>query len=112
MWITWKWENANVKPNFTLWAIWIINRGGEILYMDEQIGLNPCSSLLMLSKVTQWFNGAPIPTFFYTIDTVKAICAKAFLQDPVNVGFLNEYDCVLEFATNFDLHKITMTLQK
>ena len=87
-------------------------QGGEILDMDKQIDLNPTSSSLMLSKVTQQFNGAPIPTFIYTIDTVKAICAKASLPDPVNFSFLNEFECVLEFATDFDPHKIAMTLQQ
>ena len=33
----------------------------------------------MVNKVTQQFNGAPIPTFIYTNDTVRAICAKSFL---------------------------------
>ena len=33
-------------------------------------------------------------------------------SDPINVSFLNEYNCLLEFATDFDLHKITMTLQQ
>ena len=66
----------------------------------------------MLSKVTQWFNGAPKPAFICTSDTVKTICANASLPDPINDSFLNEYDCVLEFATEFDLHKIAMTLQK
>ena len=54
--------------------------GGENLVMDEQVDLNPTSSSLMLSKITQQFNGPPIPTFIYTNDTVKAICAKAFLR--------------------------------
>ena len=48
--------------------------------VDEQIDLNPTSSSLMLSKVTQQFNGAPIATFIYTNGTVKAICAKPLLQ--------------------------------
>ena len=33
------------------------------------------------------------------------------LSGPVNVSFLNEYDCVLEFAPDFDPQKIAMTLQ-
>ena len=85
---------------------------GKILDMDEKIDLNPTSNSLMLSMVTHWFNGAPIHTFIYTNDTVKAICAKASLPDPINVSFLNEYECVLEFATDFDPHKIAMTLQQ
>ena len=70
-------------------------QGCEILDMDEQIDLNPTWSSLMLSKVPQQFNGTPTPTFIYTNDTVKAICAKASLPDAINIGFLNEYDCVL-----------------
>ena len=70
-------------------------QGGEVLDMDEQVDLNPTSSSLMVSRVTQRFNGAPISTFLYTIDTVKAICTKASLPEPINVSFLNEYDCVL-----------------
>ena len=66
----------------------------------------------MASKVTQRFNGALIPAFLYTSDTVKTICAKASLPEPINVSFLNEYDCVLEFPTDFDLHRITMNLQQ
>ena len=87
-------------------------QGGEILDMDKQIDLNLTTSSLTLCKVTQQFNGSPIPTFIYTNDTVKAFCAKASLPDPINVNFLNEYGCVLEFTTDFDLHKITMTLQQ
>ena len=80
--------------------------------MDKQIDLNPTSSSLMWSKVTQQFTGAPTPNFLYTNDTVKAICAKASLPDQINDSFLNEYDCVLEFATDFDPYKIAMTLQQ
>ena len=53
-------------------------QGGEVLDMDEQVDLNPTSSSLMVCKVTQRFNGAPIPTFLYTNDTVKAICVNTF----------------------------------
>ena len=63
--------------------------------MDGQVDLNPTSSSLMVSKVTQRLNGAPIPTFLYTSDTGKAICVKASLPEPINVSFLNEYNCVL-----------------
>ena len=52
---------------------------GEVLDMHEQVDLNPNSNSLMVSKVTQQFNGAPTHTFIYTNDTVRAICAKASL---------------------------------
>ena len=84
----------------------------EVLDMDEQVDLNPTSNSLMVSKVTQQFNGAPIPTFIYSNDTVRAICAKTSLPEPINVSFLNEFYCVLKFLTEFELHKITMNLQK
>ena len=87
-------------------------QGAEVLDMDEQVDLNPTSTSLMVSKVTQRFNGAQIPTFLYTNDTVKVICVKASLSEPINVSFLNEYDCVLKFSTDFDLHRIAMTLQQ
>ena len=86
--------------------------GGEVLDMDEQVDLNPTSSSLMVSKVTQQIQWSSIPTFIYTNDTVKAICAKASLPEPINVSFLNEYNCVLEFPTDFELHKIAMNLQQ
>ena len=53
---------------------------------------------LMVIKVTQLSNGALIPTFIYTTETVRTICVKVFLPEPVHVSFLNEYDCVLEFS--------------
>ena len=87
-------------------------QGGKVLDMDEQVDLNPTSSSWIVSKVTQIFNGALIPTFLYTNDTVRAICAKAFLPELVNFSYLNEYDCVLQFSTDFDLHKIVMNLQQ
>ena len=59
----------------------------------------------MVSKVMQQFNGAPIPAFIYTNETVRAICAKAFLPEPIHVSFLNEYDCMLEFPPNFNYVK-------
>ena len=65
----------------------------------------------MVRKVLQWFNGALIPAFLYTDDTFEAICVKASLPEPINDSFLNEYNCVLEFPTDFDLHKIAMNLQ-
>ena len=95
---TWMWNQISLCEWYESWT------GGEILDMDEQIDLNSTSSALMLSKVTQQFNGAPIPAFFYTNDTVKAICANVSLPDPINVSFLNEYNCVLEFAADFDPH--------
>ena len=101
----WMWNQIS------LWVIWITN-GGEILDMNEQIHLNPTSCSLMLSKVMQQFNGAAVPALIYTDDTVKAICAKASLPDPINVRFLNEYNCVWEFASDFDPHKIAITLQQ
>ena len=66
----------------------------------------------MVSKVTQQFNGAPIPTFIYTNDTVRAICVKASLPEQLHVSFLNEYGCVLEFLTEFKLNKFAMNLQQ
>ena len=62
--------------------------------------------------MTQQFNGAPIPTFIYTNDTVRTICAKAFLPEPIHVSFLNEYDCMLKFPTEFELCKIAMDLKQ
>ena len=85
---------------------------GEVLDMDEQVGLYLTSNSLMVSKVTHWFSGAPIPTFIYTNETVREIYVKASLPEPINVSFLNEYDCVLEFSTEFELHKIAMNLQQ
>ena len=85
--------------------------GGEVLDMGEQVDLNCTSSSLMVSKVTQRFSGAPILIFLDTSDTVKAICTKS-LSARTNVSFLNEYDCVLEFSTDFDLHRIVMNLQQ
>ena len=85
---------------------------GEVLDLDEQVNLNPCSNSLMVSKVTQRFNGAPIPAFIYTNDTVRAICAKSFLPEPIHVSFLNKYDCMLEFPTGFKLHKIALDLEQ
>ena len=62
---------------------------GEALDLGEQGGL------LMVSKVTQQSNGTPLPTFIYTNETVRAVCLKTFLPEPIHVSFLNEYDCVL-----------------
>ena len=36
---------------------------GEVLDLDEQVDSNPSSNSLMVSKVTQPYNGTPIPTF-------------------------------------------------
>ena len=86
---------------------------GKVLDLDEQVDPNPSSNSLMVSNVTQWFNGeAPIPTFIYTNHAVRAICAKAFLPEPIYVSFLNEYGCVLEFVTEFELHIIKIDLQQ
>ena len=62
--------------------------------------------------MTQQFNGAPIPTFIYTIDTVRAICAKSLLPEPIPISFPNEYDYMLEFPAEFEFHKIAMDLQQ
>ena len=37
---------------------------------------------------------------------------RTFLPVPVHVSFLNEYDCVLEFPTEFELHKIAGDLHQ
>ena len=47
---------------------------GGVLDFDNQVDLNPSSNSLMVSKVTQRYNGAPIPTFIYINETVRAIC--------------------------------------
>ena len=57
----------------------------------------------------QWSSNT---TLIYTNETVMAVCAKAFLPEPIHVSFLNEYDCVLEFPTEFELHKIAADLQQ
>ena len=85
---------------------------GEVLNLDEQVDLNPSSNSLVVSKVAQWYNGAPISTFIYTYKTVSAICVKAFLPEPIHVIFLNEYDCMLEFSAEFELCKIAVDLQQ
>ena len=85
----------------------------EILDFDEQVDWNPSSNSSMVSKVTQWYNGAPISTFIYTSETFRAICVKAFLPEPIHDSFfLNEYDCMLQFPTEFELCKITVDLQQ
>ena len=65
----------------------------------------------MVSKVTQQSNGAPIPAFIYTNETVRVVCTNVFLPEPVHVSLLNEYDYVLEFSTEFELPKIAVDLQ-
>ena len=85
---------------------------GEVLDLNEQVDPNFNTNTLVVSKVTQWFNEAPIQTFIYTNDTVRAICVKVLLPEPIHTNFLNEYDCVLEFPTQFELHKIAMDLQQ
>ena len=85
---------------------------GEVLDLDKQVDPNSSSNTLMVSKVTQQFNGAPIPTFIYNNDAVRAICVKAPLPEHIHVSFLNEYDCMLGFPTEFELHKTAMDLQK
>ena len=84
---------------------------GEVLDLDEQVDSYFSSNSLMVSKVTQQFSGAPIPTFIYTNDTVREICAKAFLPEPIHVSFLNEYDCLLEFPVAMELCEIATDLQ-
>ena len=37
---------------------------GEVLDLDEQVDSNASSNSLMVSKVKQWCNGAPIPILF------------------------------------------------
>ena len=37
---------------------------------------------------------------------------KVFLPEPIHVSFLNEYDCVLEFPADFELHKMEVDLQQ
>ena len=66
----------------------------------------------MVSKVTQQFNGVPITAFIYTNDTVRAICVNASIPEPINISFLNEYDSMLEFLTDYKLHKIALHLQQ
>ena len=53
-----------------------------------------------------------MPTFIYIIDTLSAICVKAFLPKPIHASFLNENGCVLEFPTQFEPSKIAMDLQQ
>ena len=60
---------------------------GEVLDTDEQVDSNPSSNSLMVHKVTQQYNGAPIPAFIYTNETVRAVCVKAFLPEPIHVSF-------------------------
>ena len=60
---------------------------GEVLDLDEQADSNPSSNSLMVSKVTQPNNGAQIPAFIYTDETVRAICVKVFLPEPIHVIF-------------------------
>ena len=49
--------------------------------------------------------------FYLYNETVRDICMKAFLPEPVHVSFLNEHDCVIEFSTEFELHKKEVDLQ-
>ena len=83
----------------------------EVFDLDEQVDSNPSSNSLIMSKVTQWYNGAPIPTFIYTYETIRAICVKAFLPELIHISFLNEYDCMLDFPAEVDLHNIGVDLQ-
>ena len=85
---------------------------GEVLDLDEMGSSNSSSNSFMVSKVTQQSNGAPIPTFIYTAENVRAGYVKAFLSEHIYVSFLNEYYCMLEFPTKFELHKIAVYLQK
>ena len=52
------------------------------------------------------------PFLFTPMKTVRAICVKIFLPEPIHVSSLNEYDCVLAFPTEFELCKIAMDLQQ
>ena len=88
-------ESIECKTNFHSVSDMNCKKEGEVSDMDEQVDLNPTSNSLMVSKVTQQFNGALIPTFIYTNDTARAICTNASLPEPLNVSFLKEYDCVL-----------------
>ena len=72
---------------------------GEVLDLDDPVSSNPNSNSLMVSKFTQWYNGTLIPTFVYINETVRAVCVKAFLPEPIHVSFLNEYDYILEFLS-------------
>ena len=56
-------------------------QGGKVLDLNEQVDLNPSSNSLMVSKVTQY----------------------QLLYTPIHVSFFNEYDCVLEFPTEFGI---------
>ena len=87
-------------------------QGGEVLDLDEQVDSNLRSNSLMVSKVTKQFNGVLIPTAIYTNDTVRAVCVKVFLPEPIHVSFLNGYDCMQQFPTEFELCKIAMDLQQ
>ena len=78
---------------------------GEVSDLNEQVDLNPSSNSLMVSKLKQWFSGAPIPTFIYTNNTVRAICVKEIFPEPIHVSFLNEYDCMLEFQLRLNYVK-------
>ena len=51
-------------------------------------------------------------TFTHTTKTVRAVCVRVFLPEPIHVSFLNKYDCVLEFLTEFELHKVVVDLQQ
>ena len=57
----------------------------EGLDLDEQVNSNPSSNSLMVSKVTQQSNGALISIFIYTTETVRTVCAIAFLPKSVHV---------------------------
>ena len=37
---------------------------------------------------------------------------EEFFPEPIHVSFLNEYDCVLQFSTEFELHKIAVEPQQ
>ena len=54
---------------------------GEGLDLDEQVNSNPNSNSLIESKVTQRYDGAPIPPSIYTNKTVRAICQKHFFHN-------------------------------
>ena len=85
---------------------------GQILDLDEQVDSNPNSNSLKVSKATQQYNVSPIPAFIYTNETFRAICAKLVLPEPIHVSFVDEYDYILEFPTEFELCKIAVDLQQ
>ena len=79
-------ESVEYKGKAEFHSVTDMNCGqeGEALDLDEQGGSNPSSDSLMVIKVTY---GALIPAFIHTTETVRAVCMKAFLPEPVHVSF-------------------------